>query len=281
MSVAATKLATHPRRYRIARVIEELADGEVFSWELEPLEEHAGEDIGQPGQFNMVYGFGLGEIPVSISAVSDGRLIHTIRSVGRVTRAMRAYKAGTEIGIRGPFGTTWPIAPLAERPVLVIAGGIGLAPLRPAIDALLEQQERSHPVTLLYGAKTPQTLLYEPDLQRWQAHPLCKVEITVDRADSDWQGHVGVVTKLLQAHNLDTEGAGALICGPEVMMRFCILALQQRGIANSDIYVSMERHMQCALGYCGHCQYGKDFMCRQGPVFNYAAVASRFLVNEL
>jgi NAD(P)H-flavin reductase len=249
-------------------VRQELAD--TFTMSLTP------EDAGDPctfgpGQFNMLYVAGVGEVPISISGdpARRGSFVHTTRAVGTVTRAMRQLKRGDWIGLRGPFGNRWPVDAALERDVLIVAGGIGLAPLRPAMYHLLAHRARYRKVILLYGTRTPADLLFRKELERWRASFDLEVHVTVDRASGTWRGNVGVVTKLIGKVPLDPGGTVALVCGPEVMMRFTAMDLLQRGVPADRIHLSVERNMKCAIGLCGHCQWGPVFVCRDGPVFPY------------
>lgn len=269
-----------PRPYRVARKHRELAD--TFTLELAPGDGDALAAFA-PGQFNMLDVFGVGEIPISFSseATHTGTLVHTIRAVGVVSRAMCALRSGEWIGVRGPFGTAWPIEQAQGHDVIVVAGGIGLAPLRPVVQRLLAQRERYGQVTLLYGARTPEDILYGKDLQRWRERLALDTRITVDRATGAWQGAVGVVTRLIPSAPINPAHTLAMVCGPEVMMRFTAAALIQRGVAPEHIFVSMERNMACAIGHCGHCQYATTLVCRDGPVFPYTRLRDFLKITEL
>lgn len=236
-----------------------------------------------PGQFNMLYAFGVGEAPVSMSGpVEDDRSwVHTIRAVGSVTRALCALRRGDTVGVRGPFGTPWPVADAEGRDIVVIAGGIGLAPLRPALYTLLAHRKRYGRVVLLHGARTPNDLLFRKELTAWRGRFDLNVSVTVDRAHDEWLGHVGLVTKLVRSAPFDAGDAIAMICGPEIMMRYAAAELAERGLAHDRIYVSMERSMKCGIGLCGHCQFGRDFVCIDGPVFRLDAVLRRLHLREL
>jgi NAD(P)H-flavin reductase len=260
-----------PVPYRIHRVRKETSD--TFTCELRQAGEGRGLSFA-PGQFNMLYVFGVGEIPISISG-NPGRaetLVHTTRAVGAVTKAMSRLRRGDCLGVRGPFGSRWPVEAARSNDVVLVAGGIGLAPLRPALYQILGQRERYGKVVLLYGARTPEDLLYRQELARWRAQFDLEIYVTVDRATSRWQGNVGVVTRMVSRAPFDPLNAVALICGPEVMMRFTVLELQKRGVSDEQIFVSLERNMKCAVGFCGHCQFGSEFVCKDGPVFRYSRV---------
>ena len=246
-----------------------------------------------PGQFNMLYAHGIGEIPVSMSAVgSDGSLTHTVRQVGPVSKALSKLRIGESFGVRGPYGTHWPLESLHGRSVIVLAGGLGLAPLRPAIHHLLKFRDEFGDVGIYCGARSPADRIFASEFARWQkAKPhttgakSMEVRVTVDRvpdhANAAWQGELGVVTSLLPRSLPDPSNATALICGPEVMMRHAVQDLLQLGIAKEHIYLSLERNMKCAVGLCGHCQLSRYFVCRDGPVFSLDRVERLLTVKEL
>jgi NAD(P)H-flavin reductase len=256
--------------------------GDTFTLVLEPCSGQASFPFA-PGQFNMLYVFGVGEVPISISGdpARPERLVHTIRAVGAVTRALQRLVKGAVVGVRGPFGTAWPVEPAHGHDVVVVAGGIGLAPLRPALYHLLLHRGQYGRVVLLVGARTPRDLLFAKELREWRSRFDLEVDVTVDRATTEWQGAVGVVTKLVERSPFDPGSAMAFVCGPEIMIRFAVMGLQQRGVAPASVYVSMERNMKCALGLCGHCQMGPFFVCRDGPVFRYDKVLPFFGMREV
>jgi NAD(P)H-flavin reductase len=235
----------------------------------------------QPGQFNMLTAFGVGEVPISISSSPGaGPLLHTVREVGPVTRALCQAPVGARVGVRGPFGTDWGLANFAQADAVIVGGGIGLAPLRGAIEALIESvglPNGPRRVVVLAGARQPDQLIFKEDLAAW-ARAGAEVAITVDVAEEGWVGNVGVVTALVPQATFDPRRAMALVCGPEVMMRFTVQALIQRGVLPMSIRlrVSLERNMQCGTGLCGHCQLGPYILCRGGPVVTYPE-ASRLL----
>jgi NAD(P)H-flavin reductase len=260
-----------PRPYRVLHVRRETAD--TFTLELVP---EGGSDIPQfaTGQFNMLYVFGTGEIPISISGDPAKRrpLVHTTRAVGTVSRAMRELKPDDVIGVRGPFGSHWPIEQAEGRDVVIAAGGIGLAPLRSVMYHIISQREKYGKAVLLYGARTPANILYRRELEHWRAHFDLEVYVTVDNATGSWRGSVGVVSQLIPRAPFDPKNTIAMICGPEIMMRFTAAEFEKRGVAIENIYISMERNMKCAIGLCGHCQYVPHFVCKDGPVFQYSQV---------
>ena len=235
-----------------------------------------------PGQFSMLYAFGVGEVPISISgdASRHDRLVHTIRSVGAVSRALVAAPVGTMIGFRGPFGSPWPMAASRGKDLLLVAGGIGLAPLRPMIYHALENRSAYANISILVGARSEQDLLFSAEFSDWRQRG-AQVLVTLDAASPEWQGHVGVVTRLIPAALVRPRCAVAMICGPEVMMRYCIQALRDRGLPDSQIFLTMERNMKCAVGFCGHCQYGADFICKDGAVLPLPRILDRFFLREI
>lgn len=252
------------------------------TWTLE-LEPRAGPALAfEPGQFTMIAAAGAGEVPISICGDPDRaeRLVHTVRAVGLATQAICATAVGRRLSVRGPFGNPWPVDALQGNDVVVVAGGIGLAPLRPAILRLLARRGRYRRVVLLYGGRTPDQLLYGAEVETWPDRGF-EVHTTVDSAGPEWLGHVGVVTRLIPRAGLDPERTSALMCGPEVMMRFTALALGDAGVAADRIYVSMERNMQCAVGHCGHCQLGPTLICRDGPVYRWSELAPWLAIREL
>jgi NAD(P)H-flavin reductase len=233
----------------------------------------------EPGQFNMLYIPGIGEVPISVSHLpGEGRGIgHTIRYVGRVTRVLETLRAGAVIGMRGPYGSRWPVEDARGRDVILVAGGLGLAPLRPMITALLARRADFGRIVLLYGARQPADLLFTAEYAEWERRGL-ELRVTVDHADATWDGNVGVVPILIRRLRIASAKTVVLVCGPEVMMRFSVAEVLADGVADRDVYLSLERNMQCAVGLCGHCQLGPEFLCKDGPVFTYRKVA-RF-VNQ-
>jgi NAD(P)H-flavin reductase len=236
-----------------------------------------------PGQFTMVYVFGIGEVPLSISGTprDPGTLVHTVRSVGAVTRAIVALEAGDPIGVRGPYGTGWPVMEAAGRDVLLVAGGIGLAPLRPVLYEVMANRDRYEAVSLVYGSRSPADLLFDDELHTWRSRFDMEIEVTVDRSDAGWFGDVGMVTGLLPRVPFDPANTIAMLCGPEIMMKVVAGELGAGGVGAEAIYVSLERNMKCAIGFCGHCQFGPDFLCRDGPVVPFSRVADRLRVTGL
>lgn len=261
-----------PQLFEVENIVHETED--VFTLTLVSKE---GRGIPfSPGQYNMVYHYGFGEAAISISGDPDSsdRLIHTVRAVGSVTKGLQKLKKGDEVGIRGPFGVEWPL--IDKEHVLVIAGGIGLAPLRPALYRLASRKN----VTLLYGARNPDDIIYKSDLKKWKELGM-SVKETLDKADVSWQGQVGVVTRMIKGSIVDPKNTLVLICGPEIMIRFSIHELLGAHVDEKNIFMSLERHMQCSTGFCGLCQYGPYFLCKDGPIFSYEKINEWFAIKEL
>lgn len=255
-----------PLPYRVAARTQDTADTATLL--LEPQAE--GIPTPAPGQFNMLWAFGVGEAPISLAGVEPpGKFLHTIRTVGAVTAALCAADVGDVVGVRGPHGTGWQVARAQGRDVLVVAGGLGLAPVRPIITEVLENRAQYGRVTLLVGARTPADLLYGEELEAWSTRDDLEVGITVDSADRAWRGEVGVVTRLMERCELDGGRTVAFVCGPEVMMRFAAVAATDLGVSPERVFLSMERNMHCAIGHCGHCQLGPHFICKGGPVLSW------------
>jgi len=236
----------------------------------------------EPGQFNMLYLPGYGESAISISSdpSRQGTLSHTIRVAGNVTQAIARKNRGDHIAVRGPFGSSWPVDSYRGNDVVIACGGIGLAPLRPAIYHILNHRAEYGRVILLYGARTPKDLLYTSEYDAWRDKGL-EVEVTVDIGDSDWRGHVGVVPVLFYRLRLQAKQTVVMTCGPEIMMRFVVFEALARRVHPEDIFVSLERNMSCAMGFCGHCQFGPHFVCKDGPVFDFQQVAPFFNLEDL
>lgn len=269
-----------PRAYRVRTVRRETHD--TFTLEIEPANS-VPEPGFAPGQFNMLYAFGVGEAPISISGDPQRPwpLLHTIRVVGKVTRALCDVNRGEYLGVRGPFGSAWPVQAAEGSDVLLVAGGIGLAPLRPTLYHVLAHRERYGRVVLLYGARRPRDLLFRRELERWRGRFDLEVAVTVDGAEADWHGNVGVVTELISRARFDSESTVALVCGPEIMMRFTVQELIEREVPPENLFVSMERSMKCGIGLCGHCQCGAAFVCKDGPVFRYTEAEPMMRIREL
>jgi len=268
-----------PKLFRVVRTRWDTRD--TATLELEPTD---GEPLRfRPGQFTMLHSFGVGEVPISVSGdpSGGGLLEHTIRNVGAVTASLVAAQRGTIVGVRGPFGTGWEVGDGAGGDVVFVVGGIGLAPLRPAMLELLARRADYGKVVLLYGARTPDDVLFGQQLQTWADDLEVTVEITVDNGPEGWRGRVGLVTHLIPRAGFDPSHTLALACGPEVMMRSAAMALRDRGVPAPKIRLSMERNMKCGVGLCGHCQLRELFVCVDGPVLDYERLAPLLLRWEL
>ena len=268
---------------RIIELFEEIPG--VATYRLEYTSPEANEALYQfqPGQFNMLYLPGVGESAISMSGDSEVRedWVHTVRVAGNVTRTLANLKVGDTLGLRGPFGTGWPVNELLGQDVVVVAGGLGLAPLRPLIYYFLRHREQFGKLWLIMGARTPEALLYPGEYDSWRQQGI-EVQVTVDRADDHWTGQIGVVTVLLDRLPLpDISRTQVVTCGPEVMMKYAALSALRRGIAAEQVWVSLERNMQCAAGFCGHCQLGPAFLCKDGPVLRYDRIVPYLNVEGL
>ena len=270
--------AMAPVPYRVLSRVVENADSVTLH--LGPVD--AALPNALPGEFMMIYAFGVGEVAISTSGInSDGTLTHTIRSVGAVSAALCAAEPGATLGVRGPFGTSWGLADAAGRDLLVVAGGVGLAPLRPVVLGALAEREQYGRVILIAGARQTGDFLYAAELAAWQADSRLETHLTVDVPIHGWQGETGFVTEPLRRLSLQPGRTTAFLCGPEPMMRFGADALIARGLAERDIRVSLERNMECGIGWCGHCQLGPLLLCRDGPVVGYDVARPLLEVEEL
>ena len=269
-----------PAIHKIDRVIHETQD--TFTLELHNIGGEGGP-VFRPGQFNMIYAFGAGEAAISISGAphQPDRLTHTVRAVGTVTKALATLKAGDEIGVRGPFGKGWPMDAARGHDIVIVAGGIGLAPLRPLIYEIIRDRAQFGNVAILYGARSPEDILYEKEMREWRSRLDLEVIVTVDRASTGWHGCVGMVTKLIPKTPFNPYRAVAYVCGPEIMMSYSIRALKKQGLSEDAIFLSMERNMKCGIGHCGHCQLGPYFVCKDGPVFRYKKIQEIMDIREL
>ena len=231
----------------------------------------------QPGQFNMLYLYGVGEVPISI--VSDPKdphvLDHTIRAVGRVTRGLSQLSESETIGIRGPYGRGWPMERAKGRDVLVITGGLGCAPVVSVINYIIKRRAEFGQLSILQGVKLPNDLIWRDRYEQWIQQPNTQVLLAADKGAADWPWHVGLVTELFDQVEFHKDTM-VMMCGPEIMMQVCLRELLNRRVPESQIYLSMERNMKCALGHCGRCQYGDQFICRDGPVFSYQRIKPYF-----
>lgn len=268
-----------PRAGTITRRVQETAD--TFTIDLR-IESEADFHFA-PGQFNMLYVYGVGEVPISISgdAGNTATVTHTTRAVGSVTHLMARLAPGAFMGVRGPFGTPWPMEEADGRDIVIVAGGIGFAPVRSVLYSLLRSRDHFRRIILLHGARTPEDILYSNELEAWSRRDDIEVRVTVDQATPAWEGHVGLITTLIPDLTFDPQDCVVLMCGPEVMMHFAAHAFEGRGVPFDRIYVSMERNMKCGIGLCGHCQFGPETVCRDGPVLPLNRVEQWLSVREL
>jgi NAD(P)H-flavin reductase len=279
MALAPDAALLLPRPFRVRATRRELSD--VWTLQLDPADGGPSPAF-LPGQFNMLYAFGVGEVPISISGdpSKPSPLVHTIRAVGAVTRALCSLRRGETLGVRGPYGSSWPLEEHRGEDVVIVAGGVGLAPLRPALHALQASRKLHGRITLLSGSRSPKEILFAKELDGWRRRSGFDVRITVDRAERSWKGDVGVVTALLPRTEIDPGRTTALLCGPEVMMRFAAAELTRLGVPGDRIHLSMERNMKCAVGVCGHCQFGPAFVCKDGPKFPWSRVEPLLRIRE-
>lgn len=271
--------AAHPAR--IVAIKQEIPETATYDLAFDDADLAAGFRF-LPGQFNMLYlpGFGESAISISSDASRADSISHTVRAAGNVTRALARHSVGEQILLRGPFGSAWPIEACIDHDVVIACGGIGLAPLRPAIYHIINNRDDYRSVYLLYGARTPRGLLYTDEFEQWRAAGI-EVEVTVDSGDARWQGHIGVVPMLFDGLRLDADRTQVLTCGPEIMMQFLVFEALSIGIPGEHVYMSIERNMQCAVGFCGHCQLGPAFVCKDGPVFSYQQMEPYLRLEDL
>jgi len=271
-----------PVTTRIVDVREENMNTKTFVMEIED-EEIRKKYRWAPGQFNMIYVPGIGEAAISISSDPDKPEIleHSIRIVGSVTHAIDDLGVGGIVGLRGPFGRGWPLDTLAGGEVVLVAGGIGLAPLRPVVYWLTQRRDRFRRLILLFGCRSPEDRLYVGELDQWEEDNKIDVLVTVDNATGDWVGPVGVVTKLLQRVKVNAQETTVMVCGPRMLNRVAAWNFLQLHVSPEHVYLSLERNMNCGYGQCGHCQYGSKFVCKDGPVFAFSEIADIFASEEI
>jgi anaerobic sulfite reductase subunit B len=265
-----------PRRYRVLSNRPETAD--TASLVLAPVDEPIARP--RPGQFTMLYAFGVGEVPISVSGAGETELVQTIRAVGAVSAYLRGCQAGDIVGVRGPFGTSWEVPAPAGHDLVIMGGGIGLAPLRPVIRHAVRHRERYRRVAVLIGARSPAGLLFPDEYRAWQDAGI-ELRVTVDQAGTDWDGQVGVITAALDGLAFEADRTSVYVCGPEVMLRFCAQPLMGAGVPAGRIQVSLERNMRCGDALCGHCQLGPLLICRDGPVVGYDRAEALMAGREL
>ncbi len=268
-----------PRMVRVRRIRRETPN--TFSLELVGP---AGAAFSfEPGQFNMVGVLGVGEVPISVSGdpAQKDILVHTIRVVGSVTEALGGLRTGDWVAVRGPYGHPWPLKLAEGRDLVLVCGGIGLAPMRPVVYSVLNDRARYGKLVVLYGTRTREDILFRKELAAWQFQQDIDLELTLDRGHGVWRGNVGVVTDLIARLAVDASNAVAMVCGYEFMMRFIAQSLLAQGLDASQVFISLDRNMKCGIGLCGHCQFHGEFVCRTGPIYRYSDIASLLSVREL
>ncbi len=267
----------NPYQMHPARIVEKIQEArDIYTFRLQLTDPAVRQSFTfAGGQFNMVYAFGVGEVAISIvSDPEDPHLLdHTIRLVGRVTRAIGRLGAGDVLGVRGPFGRGWPLEKARGKDVVIVTGGLGCAPVVGAIEYIFRRRAAYGEVKILHGVKAPHDLLYRARFDAWRRQPNTEVLLSSDQPAKSWQYHVGVVTELFEQVSLNPGRCTVMMCGPEIMMRIGVPILVRRGIPETAIYVSLERHMECGIGLCGHCQMGPYFLCKDGPVMRYDTIA--------
>ena len=268
--------AMTPRSFAVVSKRRETID----TWTLDLVPQGGGPLDVEPGQFTMLYAFGAGEVPISV-ADSRVRLIQTVRAVGPVTDAICALEPGEVLGVRGPFGNSWPMREAEGHDLVIVAGGIGLAPLHGALWHALDNRSHYRKLVLLYGGRSPGDLLYRDELEQLRHRDDIDLDVTVDAGDVSWRGQVGVVPQLVPTAEFEPANTFALVVGPEIMMRYTVAALRARGVPPERMFLSMERNMRCGLGHCGHCQLGPTLICRDGPVYDAAHLEELMEVREL
>jgi sulfhydrogenase subunit gamma (sulfur reductase) len=234
-----------------------------------------------PGQFNMLYLYGVGEVAISIvSDPVDSQIIdHTIRVVGRVTRGMANLKRGDRIGLRGPYGRGWPMLESSGKDIVIVTGGLGCAPVVSVINYVEQRREQYGRLNIVQGVKHTADFIWKQRYDQWRKLPQTKVLLAADVGEALWPWHVGPVTSLFDQLEFDPDNVAVMVCGPEGMMRVVCDHMRDKNVSASQIFLSMERNMQCAVGHCGHCQYGSQFICKHGPVFSYDRIRNLFGVK--
>jgi sulfite reductase subunit B len=261
-----------PESASIAKVEVLTPQERLFEFRLD-----SGKDLGhKPGQFAQISLPGLGEAPISISSSPDlkGSFEMVVRNVGRLSGALHNMEAGAKVGVRGPFGTSFPVEELKGKDLVFICGGIGLVPVRSAIHYVLNRRKDYGKVSILYGTKSVEERFFLSELQDWEKRSDVNYLDTVDRADDKWKGNVGVITKLIPKVEVDPIKTRVIICGPPIMYKFVLIELMSKGLPEEHVYVSLERRMKCGVGKCGHCQINGLYTCMDGPVFKYSDVAN-------
>jgi sulfhydrogenase subunit gamma (sulfur reductase) len=265
----------------IQKVKPETYDTTTFTLKLDDAEERKAFQH-RPGQFVELSVFGAGEAPFCVASSGHGRddFDVSVRKVGHLTGALHEMGEGGQVGVRGPLGNWFPFEEVAGKQILFIGGGIGLFPLRPQIQDVYRERERFASVTVLYGARTPEDLVYTDELEQWQQQEGMTCLLTVDTASDGWTGNVGVVGSLLPKISIDVSNAVAFVCGPPIMIRFVVQDLSMMGFGEDSIITTLERHMRCGIGKCNHCMIGDKWVCKDGPVFSYREMQAMMEFEE-
>ncbi|KTD30453.1 FAD/NAD(P)-binding protein [Legionella maceachernii] len=251
----------------------------IFTLDLQFVEKSQRQTFSfYPGQFNMLYLYGVGEVAISISSdpAEQAYLSHTIRAVGRVTKAMQQLQKGDYVGIRGPFGQGWPLKEALGKDIVIVTGGLGCAPTVSVINYILARRQEYGALTIFQGIKHSDDFIFRKQYEKWQTMPQTEIYIAADKAGPKWPWSVGYVTDLIASLKLNANNTIAMMCGPQGMMLAASLALVNQGVSENAIYLSMERNMECGIGHCGHCQYGGLFICKEGPIFAYDRIKALF-----
>ncbi|HCU25088.1 MAG TPA: Ni/Fe hydrogenase subunit gamma [Deltaproteobacteria bacterium] len=268
-----------------AEIVEKRRESEnIFTFRLRFCAEEARRSFSfSPGQFNMIYAFGVGDVAITIVSDPDDMetLDHTIRTVGNVTQALGRLEKGDVVGLRGPFGSTWPLEEIRGKDVMILTGGLGCAPTLGALHYLIRRRESYGAIKIIHGIKAPRDLIYQKKFREWEKTPNTEVHLTVDKPARGWKHKIGLVTHLLKDVAFDAAKTVVMMCGPEIMMRLSLKELIYRGIAPERIYLALERNMKCALGFCGHCQFGPHFICKDGPILRYDRIREIFHLKEV
>lgn len=282
MSMTNVPNAQTPMTARVCDKIQESATIVTLRLRIEDADQHQAYNFA-PGQFNMVYLYGVGEVPISIVSdpLDEAMLDHTIRSVGRVTRGISQLAVGDNVGLRGPFGRGWPLSEAVGKDVLIVTGGLGCAPVVSVINYVLRRREQFGRLIIMQGVKHADDLIWRQRYEQWMQQDGVEVHIAADVADQHWPWHVGRVTQLCDVISIDNSNTIAMMCGPEPMILASVDCMIHHGLPQSAIWISMERNMHCGIGQCGHCQLGDRFLCRQGPVFNFTDIQHLLTVKGL
>ena len=273
----------NPYQLYEAEILERIQESpDLFTWRLKFTDDEMQKNYEfAPGQFNMLYLYGVGEVPISIvSDPKDSHIIdHAIRVVGRVTKGMQNLKAGDRIGLRGPYGRGWPMQQAENKDVIVVTGGLGCAPVVSVITYIEHRRDLFGHLNIVQGVKHSNDFIWKERYDHWREMPDTQVLLAADVGESIWPWHVGPVTGLFDSLKYDIDNCIIMMCGPEGMMHAVSNEMIERNVNPSDMYLSMERNMQCAVGHCGHCQYGSQFICKDGPVFSYPEISDLFSVK--